>query len=98
MQRSRYRHRRDSREMEMQLRGYRLSTAEIIYRMPDYLKVLQTFIWQLYDMAPDYPELKKFLDFWRDNLDGPLHSVSVMTRDLVSAGRYRNVDLSLALH
>ncbi len=98
MQRSRYGHRRDGREMEMQLRGYRLSTAEIIYRMPDHPEVLQSFIWQLYDIAPDYPELKKFLDFWQGNLDGPLHSVRVTTRDLIGAGRYRNVEHSLALH
>ena len=95
---SRLHHRRDHRALDVQLKGYRLSTAEIIYHMPDHPELLQSFVWQLYDLAPDFPELHKFLDFWRSNLDGPLHSVRVMTKDLIGAGRYRNVEHSFALH
>lgn len=98
MHRSRHGYRRDGKAMEMQLRGYRLSTAEIIYRMPDHPELLQSFIWQFYDMAPDFPELHKFLDFWRENLDGPLHSVRVMSKELIGTGRYQTVEHSLALH
>ena len=86
------------RAFKMQLQGYRLSTVEIIYRMPDHPTLLQTFIWQYLDLAPDYPELNKFLDFWRKNIEGPLHSVRVMSSDLVSPGKYRKVSHSLALH
>ena len=56
---------------------YRLTTAKIVYRLPDQPEVLQTFIWQKFDLAPDFPVLTKFLDFWRKNLDGELHSVEV---------------------
>jgi uncharacterized protein Usg len=56
---------------------YRLTTARIIYRLPDDPEVLQTFIWQKFDLAPDFPELSKFLDFWRKNIEGELHSVKV---------------------
>ena len=91
------RHRHD-RAMEMQLKGYRLSTAEITYRMPDHPDLLQTFIWQFYDLAPHFPELRKFLNFWRRDIEGPLHSVRVMHRELIGAGRYRNVEHSFALH
>jgi uncharacterized protein Usg len=56
---------------------YRLTTAEIVYRLPDEPEVLQTFIWQKFDRAPDFPELGKFLEFWRKNIDGPLYSVRV---------------------
>jgi uncharacterized protein Usg len=56
---------------------YRLTTAEIVYRLPDDPEQLQTFIWQKFDVAPDFPELSKFLDFWRKNIDGKLHSVKV---------------------
>jgi uncharacterized protein Usg len=56
---------------------YRLTTAEIIYRLPDQPDTLQTFIWQKFDLAPDFPELSKFLDFWRRNIDGELHAVKV---------------------
>ncbi len=55
MERTRRRFRRDSRALELQLKGYRLSTAEIIYRMPDHPELLQSFIWQLYEIAPDFP-------------------------------------------
>jgi len=60
-----------------QLSGYGLTTAEILYRMPDYPALLQTYIWQDYDIAPDFPTLIRFLTFWRDKLDGALHSVRV---------------------
>ena len=56
---------------------YRLTTAQIVYRLPDDPEKLQTFIWQKFDIAPDFPELSKFLDFWRKNIDGALHSVTV---------------------
>jgi len=56
---------------------YRLTTAEIIYRLPDDPDRLQSFIWQKFDLAPDFPELSKFLDFWRNNIDGKLYSVKV---------------------
>ena len=56
---------------------YRLTTAKIVYRLPDEPERLQTFIWQKFDAAPEFPELSKFLDFWRKNIDGKLHSVMV---------------------
>jgi uncharacterized protein Usg len=56
---------------------YRLTTAEIVYHLPDDPETLQIFIWQKFDIAPDFPELGKFLDFWRNNIDGKLHSVKV---------------------
>jgi len=56
---------------------YRVTTAEIVYRLPDHPLLLQTFIWQKLDLAPDYPELRRFLDFWKQNLEGELHSVRV---------------------
>lgn len=56
---------------------YRLTTAEIVYRLPDQPEELQTFIWQKFDAAPDFPELSRFLDFWRKNIDGKLYSVRV---------------------
>ena len=64
-------------EQKPTLRDYRLTTAEIIYRLPDHPDLLQSFIWQKLDVAPDYPELQRFLEFWSRNLDGKLHSVRV---------------------
>ena len=66
------------------LLGYGLTTALILYRLPDYQLLLQTFIWQDYDTEPRFPKLHAFLDFWEANLDGPLFSVKIAHRLLVS--------------
>ena len=55
-----------------QLGEYRLTTAEIIYRMPDHPELLQSFIWQKLDLAPDFPELRRFLEFWSCNIEATL--------------------------
>jgi len=78
--------------LEQQLTGYRLTTAEIIYRMPDYLDLLQSYVWQEYDMAPKFPELRRFLDFWQRNLDGPIFQVRVASKQLVTSAELRMVD------
>ena len=70
--------------LELRLRGYRLTTAEILYHMPDHPKVLQSFIWQELDLAPKFPVLNKFLHFWETHIDGQLHSVRVAACGLVS--------------
>ena len=67
-------------DFRRQLEGFGLTTANILYRMPDHPDILQNFIWQQHDLHPHFPELKKFLDFWTRELDGLLHSVTVATR------------------
>ena len=81
-----------------QLKGYRLTTAEITYRLPDHPALLQEYIWQELDIAPTYPVLKKFLDFWEAKLDGPLHSVRVASCELIKPAELKLVDTSLLLH
>lgn len=80
------------------LQGYGLTTAQILYRMPDHPGLLQTFIWQHYDLAPKFPELFRFLDFWREKLDGPLHSVCYTHKKLISPNEWRNVDGEILLN
>jgi len=81
-----------------QIEGYGLTTASILYRLPDHPRILQTYIWQEYDMAPRFPVLLKFLDFWRRELDGPLHSVSVAHSRLIKPAEFRMVDGELLFH
>lgn len=81
-----------------QLNDYRLTTAEILYHLPDHPALLQTYIWQDYDLAPRFPELRKFLDFWTRNLDGPLHSVKVANVPIIKPAETRFADLCLTLH
>lgn len=54
-----------------------LVTAHILYHRPDQLWLLQTYVWQEYDEAPSLPRLRRFITFWRREIQGPLHSVSV---------------------
>ena len=55
-------------ETEMLLKGYGLTTAEMFYGMPDHPAVLNTFIWQDYDIAPDHPRLFDFIAFWKEEI------------------------------
>jgi uncharacterized protein Usg len=83
--------------LALQLKDYRLTTAEIMYRMPDHPDILQTYIWQDLDLAPAFPVLRRFLDFWRRELDGPLHSVRVTSARLIGPPSYRHPTM-LRLH
>jgi uncharacterized protein Usg len=84
--------------LEAQLRGYRLTTAEIIYHLPDHPDLLQSFVWQHLDLAPEYPVLHKFLDFWTHNIEGKLHSVTVGHKNLLGPAGFRHVTVSKLLH
>ena len=84
--------------LEKQLRGYNLTTAEITYRLPDYPELLQQFIWQELDIAPRYPVLSRFLDYWQRNLDGKLHSVRVASCALIRPSRFQLVGEVFSIH
>ena len=79
-------------DITKQLSDYRLTTAQIFYHMPDYEQILQEFVWQEYDLAPIFPELKKFLNFWEKKIEGKLHSVYVAKREIITTSDYRNAD------
>jgi uncharacterized protein Usg len=84
--------------LRVQLNQYRLTTAEILYHMPDHPGILQSFVWQDYDIAPKYPELKRFLDFWTRQIEGKLHSVKLASRDVISAGEISLAGGEFRLH
>ena len=85
-------------DLRLQLQGYRMTTAEILYHMPDHPKLLQSFIWQHLDIAPEFPVLRRFLDFWTRNIEGKLHSVNVARVPIVTPGELRYAGVSLNLH
>lgn len=82
----------------LQLHGWRLTTAEILYHLPDHPHLLQSFVWQHLDVAPEYPALRRFLDFWTHNIEGRLHSVKVAHAPLITPGEMRHAQVSLQLH
>jgi uncharacterized protein Usg len=81
-----------SKDFRRQLDGYGLTTAEIMYWRPDRRWLLQTYVWQEYDICPSFPALNKFLDFWVKSLDGPLHSVKVAHAKLIKPAEIRAID------
>ena len=81
-----------------QLLGYSLTTAEILYHLPDHPALLQSYVWQDYDLHPRFPKLESFLDFWTHNLDGAVNRVRVAHRGLISAREFQFVNGALVLH
>ena len=77
-----------------QLRGERLTTAEVIYYMPDHPALLQRFLWQTLDLPPEFPRIHTFLDFWRREIDAVIHSVTCSAVGLISPAR---LDVSRAI-
>ena len=71
------------RDFRAQIKGFSLTTAEILYRLPDHPALLQTYVWQDYDVQPRFPRLISFLDYWRKNLEGRLFKVTVAHRGLI---------------
>ena len=89
---------RDTSELQLMLEGYGLTTAKILYHFPDHPHLLQTFVWQHYDLAPKFPALYRFIDFWREKLDAPLHSVRVAHSSLIKPSEVRNVSAEMLLN
>ena len=76
-----------SSEFEQQLRGGRLTTAQVLYYLPDHPKLIQEFTWQTLDVAPEFPRIQRFLVYWRREIEAVIHSVTVSAAGLVSPAR-----------
>ena len=87
-----------TQDFKKQLEGYGLTTAQILYRRPDHNWLLQTYVWQAYDVFPKFPELHRFLQFWQEKLEGPLHSVQVAHCKLIKPAELTPVDGEFVLH
>jgi len=80
------------------LMGYSLTTAEILYRLPDHPALLQSYIWQDYDLHPRFPKLKGFLGFWAAKLDGKLFKVTIAHSKLLTPAEVRLVGAEFKVH
>ncbi len=83
--------------LDLQLKDYRLTTAQILYHLPDHPQILQTYLWQEYDIAPKFPELLGFLQFWTREIDGKLHSVYVASKKIITPGDMRFYDTEFVI-
>ena len=81
-----------------QLSGQRLTTAEVLYFMPDHPTLLQSFLWQTQDLAPKYPRLIRFLDFWRREIDAVIHTVRIAHKGQISPAEWRRLDIEQRLN
>ena len=77
------------RGFSVQLTGRRLTTAEVLYYMPAHPALLQSFLWQTLDLAPDFPRIHQFLDFWRREIDAVIHSVNIGGVELIAPAKVR---------
>jgi len=55
-----------SQDFQKQVRGYGLTTAQILYRRPDHPWLLQTYVWQATISAPNFPSYTAFWNSGRN--------------------------------
>lgn len=82
-------------ELTLRLNGWRLATAEVLYYMPDHPSLLQSFVWQTLDLAPEYPRIHRFLNFWRREIDAVIHSVQLASGETLAPAKLNAADLIL---
>lgn len=85
-------------DFSKQLKDYRLTTAEIIYTLPDHPALLQSYIWQELDIAPRFPILHKFLRFWETSLEGKLYMVKVASQSLIKPSEFYYAGSEFVVH
>ena len=87
-----------TRDFEHQLQGRLLTTTEVVFYMPDHPKLLQSFLWQTLDVAPEYPRVHRFLEFWRREIDAVIHSVAISTVGIIAPARINTARFIGELH
>ena len=87
-----------SRDFQRQVEGFGLTTAQILYRRPDHPWLLQTYVWQEYDLCPHFPQLNGFLQFWQKSIEGALHSITVAHSRLIKPAEIKAVGGVFRLH
>jgi uncharacterized protein Usg len=80
------------------MQDYRLTTAEILYQIPEYPDLLQSYLWQSLDRIPDFPKLNDFLSSWEKDLEGKLHSVRIGYVGIIQPEEWRYADCMTATH
>lgn len=79
----------DREELRLQLEGWRLTTAEVLYYMPDHPTLIQSFVWQTLDLAPRYPRVHRFLEHWKAEIEAVIHSVRLATGEELGPSKVR---------
>ena len=77
------------------LHKWTVATVQVVYYIPDYLNIVQEFMWQTEDQLPEYPRITKFLNYWDKNIDGPIKEVYIYDQ---GQSNIRRVDRRLKLN
>jgi uncharacterized protein Usg len=51
------------------LHKWTVATVQVVYYIPDYLHIVNEFVWQTEDQIPEFPRITKFLNYWDKNID-----------------------------
>ena len=63
--------------IEIILKKWTVASVQVVYYIPDYMNLVDEFIWQTEDQLPEYPRITRFLDYWDKNIDGPIKEVYI---------------------
>ena len=58
-----------------------LVLVNVNYFLPDYINLVQEFIWQTEDYVPKLPRVHKFLNYWHKEIDAVINEVSISYND-----------------
>ena len=81
--------------MVVYIRKWTVASVQVVYYIPDYLNIVNEFIWQTEDQLPEYPRITRFLDYWDKNIDGPIKEVYIYDQ---GQSRVRVVDRRMKLN
>ena len=89
---------RQDQDFVERLSGKGLLTTEVLYYRPDCRSLLQSFVWQTLDTAPQFPRLAQFLEHWRLEIEAAIHSIRIAHADWVGPAEIRAVNGVLRLN
>ena len=71
------------------IKKWTVASVQVVYYIPDYLHIVNEFVWQTDDQIPDYPRIERFLEYWDKNIDGPIKEVYIYDHGI---SKVRHVD------
>jgi len=75
--------------MQIILKKWTVASVQVVYYIPDYMSLVNEFVWQTEDQLPEYPRITRFLDYWDKNIDGPIKEVYIYDHE---EAKVRHVD------
>ena len=58
--------------VEIIIKKWTVASVQVVYYIPDYMSLVNEFVWQTEDQLPDYPRIGRFLNYWDNHIDGPI--------------------------